>query len=87
MTWPFKIACSVLIFYLVVGLIAIVGWFGFGRNAEQQVVEITGGLTEIVGIVLVPVLLIGLIAVPLHRWIIRKLANFISALDQDRPKT
>jgi hypothetical protein len=76
-----------LIFYLVVGLIAIVGWFGFGRNAEQQVVEIAGGLTEIVGIVLVPVLLIGLIAVPLHRRITRKLANFISALDQDRPKT
>ena len=86
-TWFFKIACSVLIFYLVVGLIAIVGWFGFGRNAEQQVVEIAGSLTEIVGIVLAPVLLIGLIAVPLHRWIIRKLLNFISALDQDRPKT
>jgi hypothetical protein len=67
MTWSFKIACSILFFYLVVGLIATVAWFGFGRNTEQQVIEIAGALTEIVGIVLVPVLLIGLIAVPLHR--------------------
>ena len=65
--WPLRIIYFVLAFYLVFGLIAALAWFEFGRNAEDQVVDLAGDLTTMVGIVVVPVLLIGLIAVPVYR--------------------
>jgi len=40
-------------------------------------VDLAGDLTTMVGIILVPILLIGLIAVPFYRWIARKLVGFI----------
>jgi hypothetical protein len=73
--WPLRIVCFVLAVYLAVGLIAAVTWFEFGRSAEEQVVDLATGLTELVGIILVPILLVGLIAVPFYRWIIRKIVN------------
>jgi hypothetical protein len=84
--WLLKIVCSVLVFYLVFGLIAAVAWFIFGHDAEGQLVNVVADLTEIVAIVLVPILLIGLIVVPLHRWFAHKLTELISGLDH-RPKT
>jgi len=47
-------------------------------------VDLAGDLTTMVGIILVPILLIGLIAVPFYRWIARKLVGFIE--DRDRPQ-
>ena len=82
--WPLKIIYFVLAFYLVFGLIAALAWFEFGRSAEQQVVELGWDLTTMAGIILAPVLLVGLIAVPVHRWISRKLVGFIE--DRDRPQ-
>jgi formate hydrogenlyase subunit 3/multisubunit Na+/H+ antiporter MnhD subunit len=73
--WPLRIVCFVLAFYLAVGLIAAVTLFEFGRNAEEQVADVAAGLTEIVGIILVPVLLVGIIAVPFHRWLMRKIVG------------
>ena len=82
--WPLRIIYFVLALYLVFGLIAALAWFEFGRNAEDQVVDLAGDLTTMVGIILVPILLIGLIAVPFYRWIARKLVGFIE--DRDRPQ-
>jgi len=79
--WPLKIIYFVLAFYLVFGLIAALAWFEFGRSAEAQVVDIAWDLTTMVGIIVVPVLLVGLIAVPVHRWISRKLVGFIEDRD------
>jgi len=79
--WPLRIIYFVLAFYLVFGLIAVFAWFEFGRSAEQQVVELGWDLTTMAGIILAPVLLVGLIAVPVHRWISRKLVGFIEDRD------
>jgi len=80
-----RIIYFVLAFYLVFGLIAVFAWFEFGRSAEQQVVELGWDLTTMAGIILAPVLLVGLlvglIAVPVHRWISRKLVGFIEDRD------
>jgi hypothetical protein len=84
-SWPLRIVYFVLAAYLVLALIAALAWFGFGRNAEQQVVDLTEDLTTTVGIVLGPILLMGLIIVPFYRWIARKLVGFIA--DRDRPQT
>jgi len=65
-------------------LIAALAWFEFGRSAEEQVVELAVDLTTMVGIILVPILLIGLIAVPFYRRIARNLVGFIE--DRDRPQ-
>lgn len=54
------------------------------RRAEEQVVDLGMDLTTMVGIILAPVLLVGLIAVPFYRWITRKLVGFIE--DHDRPQ-
>ena len=59
--WPLRIIYFVLAVYLVVGLIAAVAWIEFGRDAEDRVVALAGDVSTIVGIVLVPLLLIGLI--------------------------
>ena len=75
--WPLRIIYFVLAVYLVVGLIAAVAWIEFGRDAEDRVVALAEDVSTIVGIVLVPLLLIGLILVPLYRWIARKLVGFI----------
>jgi len=85
--WPLRIVRGVLALYLVFGLTAAVAWLGFGRSAEKQVVDVAEGLSTIAFIFLVPLLLFGLVAVPLHRWIGRKLADFISTQDRDRPKS
>ncbi len=82
--WLLRIICFVVGLYLVFWLIAALAWFVFGRNAEDQVVGLAGDLTTMVGIVLVPILLVGLIAVPFYRWIARKLVGFIE--DRDRPQ-
>jgi hypothetical protein len=82
--WPLRIIYFVLAVYLTFGLIAVVAWFEFGRAAEDQVVNLAEDLTTIVGIILGPVLLVGLIAVPFYRWITRKLVGFIE--DRDRPQ-
>ena len=82
--WPLRIIYFVLALYLVFWLIAALVWFEFGRSAEDQVVGLAGDLTTMVGIILVPVLLVGLIAVPFYRWIARKLVGFIE--DHDRPQ-
>jgi hypothetical protein len=82
--WPLRIIYFVLALYLVFWLIAALVWFEFGRSAEDQVVGLAGDLTTVVGIILVPVLLAGLIAVPFYRWIARKLVGFIE--DHDRPQ-
>jgi hypothetical protein len=84
--WPLRIVRGVLAFYLIFGLAAAVAWLGFGRNAEQQVVYIAESLTDVVLIVLGPLFLFGLVAVPFHRWIERKLAHSISAQEHDSPK-
>jgi hypothetical protein len=76
-----KIIYFVLAVYLVFRLIAALVWFEFDRNAEGQVVDLAGDLTTMVGIVLVPVLLVGLIAVPFYRWIASKLVGFIEDRD------
>ena len=73
--WPLRVVCFVLAVYLIFAVIAAVAWFEFGRSAEEQVVDVATGLTELAGIVLVPILVIGLIAVPFYRWIIRKFVN------------
>jgi DMSO/TMAO reductase YedYZ heme-binding membrane subunit len=75
--------CFALAFYLVLALIAAFAWFEFGRNAEEQVVDFAEDLTTMVGIVVAPIFLMGLIVVPLYRWIVRKLVGFI---DHDRPQ-
>jgi hypothetical protein len=85
--WPLRIVRGILAFYLVVGLTAVVAWLGFGRNAEEQVVIVAEDLTAIALIFLVPLLVIGLIGVPLHRWIGRKFGGFISAQDRDQSRT
>ena len=85
-SWPLRIVRGVLVFYLVFGLAAAVAWLGFGRNAEKQVVDVAEGLTTIVLIFFVPLLLFGLIAVHLHRWIGRKFVGSISARERDSPK-
>ena len=84
--WPLRIVRGILALFLVFCLTVAVAWLGFGRNAEEQVLEVGEDLTTIVLIFLVPVLVVGLIAVPLHRWIGRKLGGFISAQDRDGPK-
>jgi hypothetical protein len=81
--WPLKILGFVLAFYLVFVLIAALAWLGFGRNAEEQVIDLAGDVTTIVGIVLVPVLVIGLIAVPLYRWSVGELVNVV---ERDPPE-
>jgi hypothetical protein len=78
--------CFVLAFYLAFALIAVVAWLAFGRNAEHQVVDLAESLTEIAAIVLVPVLLFGLIAVPLYRWLTHKLVDLMSCSDRKHPK-
>jgi hypothetical protein len=72
--------------YLAVGLIAAVTWFEFGRKAEEQVVGVAADLTEVVGIILVPILLVGLIAVPFYRWLMRKFVDRLPSSDQNNPK-
>ena len=84
--WPLRIVRTILASFLVFGLTAAVAWLGFGRNAEEQFVLVAEDLSAIVLIFLLPVLVIGLIGVPLHRWIGRKLGGFISAQDRDRSK-
>jgi NADH:ubiquinone oxidoreductase subunit 2 (subunit N) len=79
--WPLRIVRGVLILLLVFGLIAAVVWLGFGRDAEKQVVDLGEGLTAIALIFFVPVLLFGLIAVPFHRWLMKK--TFGAAQDHD----
>jgi hydrogenase-4 membrane subunit HyfE len=85
--WPLRIVRGVLALYLVFGLTAAVVWLGLGRSAEKQVVDVAEGLSTIALIFLVPLFLFGLIIVPLHRWIGRKFAGFISTQDRDRPKS
>lgn len=85
--WPLRIVRGVLALYLVFGLTAAVVWLGLGRSAEKQVVDLAEGLSTIALIFLVPLFLFGLIIVPLHRWIGRKFAGFISTRDRDRPKS
>ena len=67
--WPLKVVFSVLALYLVFGLIVALAWVGFGPQAKDQVVDLAEGVTEIFSIFLVPLLLVGLIAVPFHRWV------------------
>lgn len=85
--WPLRIVRGVVALSLVFGLTAAVAWLGFGRSAEKQVVDVAEGLSTIVLIFLVPLFLFGLIVVPVHRWIGRKFAGFISTQDRDRPKS
>jgi len=82
--WPLRIIYFVSALYLVFWLIAALVWFEFGRNVEEQVVDLAGDLTTMVGIILAPVLLVGLIAVPFYRWITHKLVGFRE--DHDRPQ-
>jgi len=82
--WPLRIIYFVLAVYLAFGLIAAVVWFEFGRAAEDQVVNLAEDLTTVAGIILGPILLIGLIGVPFYRWITRKLVGLIE--DRDRPQ-
>jgi hypothetical protein len=82
--WLLRIIYFVLAVYLALGLIAAIAWFEFGRAAEDQVVNLAEDLTTVVGIILGPVLLVGLIAVPFYGWITRKLVGFIE--DRDRPQ-
>jgi hypothetical protein len=62
--WPLRIIYFVVAVYLAFVLIAALVWFEFGRDAEHQVVDLGWDLTTMVGIVVFPVLLIGLIAAP-----------------------
>jgi hypothetical protein len=62
-------------------LIATLVWFEFGRNAEEQMVDLALDVTTLVGIVLVPIFVVGLIAVPFYRWIANKLVGFIEDRD------
>ena len=48
--------------------------------------DVAEGLTTIVLIFFVPLLLFGLIAVPLHRWIGRKFVGSISAQERGQPE-
>ena len=82
--WPLKIIYFVLAGYLALGLIAGLVWLEFGRDAEGQVVEFGLEFTTVVGIVLFPILLIGLIVAPFYRWIAGKLAGFIDNLDRSQ---
>jgi hypothetical protein len=70
--------------YLVFGLIAALAWLEFGRNAEERVVDLAEDLTTMVGIVVLPIILIGLIIVPLYRWIARKLLCISTAVEYVR---
>ena len=79
--WPLRIIYFVVALYLVFWLIAVLAWFKFGQSAEDRVVDVAGDLTTMVGIVLFPALLVGLIAVPFYRWIARKLAGVIEDRD------
>lgn len=79
--WLLRIICFVVALYLVFWLIAALAWFEFGRSAEEQVVDLAGDLTTMVGIIVVPVLLVGLIAVPFYRWIASKLVGLIEDRD------
>ena len=79
-----RVIYFVLAVYIVVGLVAAVAWFEFGRTAEDQVVNLAEDLTTVVGIILGPVLLVGLLAVPFYRWITRKLVGLIE--DRERPQ-
>ena len=79
--WPLKLLGFVLAVYLAFVLIAALAWLGFGRNAEDQVVGFGEDVTTVVGIVAIPIILIGLIFVPFYRWIARKLVGFIEDRD------
>jgi hypothetical protein len=69
-----------------VELIAAIVWLVFGRKAEDDVVDLAVSLTEITAIVLVSVLLFGLMAVPLYRWLTSKLVGLLSLSDRNHPK-
>lgn len=70
--WPLRLVRGGLAFFLVFGLVMAAVWVGFGRDAEKQVEDLGEGLISLVAIVLVPLLLIGLIVFPFHRWARRK---------------
>ena len=84
--WPLRIVRGVLTLYLVFGLAAAIAWLGFGRNAEQQVVYVAVSFTDGVLIFLGPLFLFGLIAVPFHRWIVRKFVRSVSAQERHSPE-
>ena len=58
---PLKTLYFVFASCLVFGLIAEIAYFGFGHDAESQVLDIAEGLVMIIAIVGLPVLLTGLI--------------------------
>ncbi len=86
MPWPLRIIRGLLVCFLLFGLIAAIAGLAFGRSAEQQVVDFSEGLAEIAGVVLVPMLLFGLIAVPFHRWLMKKLIGTDGPAVPDRSK-
>jgi hypothetical protein len=67
---------------LAFGLVAAIAWLGFGRDAEQQVVEFGEGVAAVALLFLVPLILVGLIAVPFHWWFRKKLVSAVQ--DRDR---
>jgi ABC-type Co2+ transport system permease subunit len=79
--WPLRIIYFVVALCLAFWLIATLVWFEFGRNAEEQMVDLALDVTTLVGIVLVPIFVVGLIAVPFYRWIANKLVGFIEDRD------
>jgi NADH:ubiquinone oxidoreductase subunit 5 (subunit L)/multisubunit Na+/H+ antiporter MnhA subunit len=79
--WPMRVVRGVLLLILIFGGIAAFAWLFFGRNSEVEVLGFGEDLIEIVAIVLVPVLLIGLIVLPLYRWSTNKLTTKLISTD------
>jgi hypothetical protein len=65
--WPLRIIYFVLAVCLVFGLVAMLARVEFGQYAEDRVVDLAEDLSTIVGIVVIPIIFIGLILVPLYR--------------------
>jgi hypothetical protein len=88
--WPLRILRGVLLLFVLFLLAAAVAWLGFGRNAELEVVDTTEALLEVLGIILLPVLIVGLVAWPLHGRFMNKINKIIGAdgaQDRDRQNT
>ncbi len=80
MSRPLKIACSVLVSFLAVALMAVMASFIFGREAVANLSE---SVVIILGVIVLPVLLGGLLVGLLHRGIKSRIEG--PAQNRDHP--
>ena len=83
--WPLRMARGIFFLLLVFGLIAAAVWIVFGRDAERQIVDVGEVVITMILIVAAPLLLFGLLAVPFHRWLMKRLITYTPD-DRDHSK-